>query len=212
MTGLLPNGKQTFLDANGNPLAMGTVAHYVPGTTTPKDTYANQANTILNTNPVRLDAAGRAVIWGFGLYRQVVKDSNDNVIWDQLTYAPDQATVQLEHTISGNPVGAGVTGDLYIDFDCEISKAVLLSTVSGDIEFDIWAAPFSEGTAPTVSNSIVAAAPPSLSSALNSIDTTLVGWSKSLSQGDHLRFNVNSSSGTLTRVTLILVCDATPAT
>lgn len=82
---LLPNGEQQFIDNNGAPLASGTVTFYVPGTTTLKNTWSNSSQTILNTNPVVLDSGGRAVIYGSGAYRQVVKDQNGNVIWDQLT-------------------------------------------------------------------------------------------------------------------------------
>src|SRR6202000_3384354 len=86
MSGLLiPNGKQTFLDQYGVPLAGGTVTFYVPGTTAPQDTYQNIDLTILNTNPVQLDAGGTAVIWGQGQYRQIVMDSNGVTIWDQVT-------------------------------------------------------------------------------------------------------------------------------
>jgi hypothetical protein len=82
---LLPNGKQQFLDANGKPLTSGTVDFYVPSTTTRKTTWQNSGETISNTNPVVLDAGGRAIIYGDGIYRQVVKDRNGNLIWDQLT-------------------------------------------------------------------------------------------------------------------------------
>lgn len=85
MATLLPTGKQQFLDANGNPLAGGSVYFYVPGTTTPKDTWQDSAQTILNTNPVILDARGQAVIYGTGSYRQIVKDSTGNLIWDQFS-------------------------------------------------------------------------------------------------------------------------------
>lgn len=82
---LLPNGKQQFFDALGTPLSGGSVAMYVPGTTTPKNTWQDAAQTILNMNPVILNSAGEALIYGAGQYRQVVKDSNGNLIWDQLT-------------------------------------------------------------------------------------------------------------------------------
>lgn len=82
---LLPNGKQQFFDALGNPLSGGSVAMYVPGTTTPKNTWQDAAQTILNTNPVILNSAGEALIYGVGQYRQIVKDANGNLIWDQLT-------------------------------------------------------------------------------------------------------------------------------
>lgn len=82
---LLPPGKQVFNDANGNPLAGGSVYFYVPGTTTPKDTYQDPGATILNANPVILNGSGQAIIYGTGSYRQIVKDSLGNTIWDQLT-------------------------------------------------------------------------------------------------------------------------------
>ena len=82
---LLPNGEQQFISNTGAPLASGTVTFYIPGTTTLKNTWSNSSQTILNTNPVVLDSGGRAVIYGSGAYRQVVKDSNGNVVWDQLT-------------------------------------------------------------------------------------------------------------------------------
>jgi hypothetical protein len=72
---LLPNAKQQFFDSDGNPLSSGTVTTYVPGTDTLKDTWQNAAQTVLNSNPITLDAGGRAVIYGEGTYRQVVKDS-----------------------------------------------------------------------------------------------------------------------------------------
>jgi microcystin-dependent protein len=82
---LLPNGEQQFIDNNGSPLANGTVTFYVPGTTTLKNTWSNSGQTTLNTNPVVLDAGGRAIIYGSGAYRQVLKDQYGNTIWDQLT-------------------------------------------------------------------------------------------------------------------------------
>lgn len=85
---LLPNAEQQFCDEDGKPYAGGYVYFYVPGTTTPKDTYQDENGTILNTNPVILDAAGRAIILGSGDYRQVLFDSAMNMIWDQITSAP----------------------------------------------------------------------------------------------------------------------------
>lgn len=91
MASILPPGKIQFCDANGVPLAGGSVAFYVPGTLTPKDTYQDAGQITLNTNPVTLDSAGRALIYGSGTYRQIVKDSSGNTIWDQLTDQPATA-------------------------------------------------------------------------------------------------------------------------
>jgi len=82
---LLPNGKQQFLDANGDPLGGGAVGMYVPATLTPKTTWQDSDNATVNVNPVPLDAAGTALIYGSGEYRQIVQDALGNTIWDELT-------------------------------------------------------------------------------------------------------------------------------
>lgn len=95
---LLPNAKQTFLDQNGNPLSAGQVFMDVPSTQVPKTTWQDPGQTTPNTNPVVLDAAGRAVIYGQGNYQQVVKDSAGNQQWSALT------------TAYGSSVPSGATG------------------------------------------------------------------------------------------------------
>lgn len=85
MATILPLAETQFNDALGVPLAGGSVYFYTPSTTTPKDTYQDANQTIANSNPVILDSAGRAIIFGSGAYRQVVYDANGNLIWDQNT-------------------------------------------------------------------------------------------------------------------------------
>jgi microcystin-dependent protein len=85
--GLMPMAQQQFFDNNGNPLSSGTVDTYIVGTTTRKTTWQDAGETIPNTNPIVLNAAGRAIIYGDGTYRQVVKDRNGNIIWDAVTSA-----------------------------------------------------------------------------------------------------------------------------
>lgn len=85
---LLPNAKQQFFDTNGRPLAGGKVYFYVPNTSTLKNTWQDAGETVLNTNPVVLDANGQAIIYGDGQYRQVVNDVHGNLIWDRLTDSP----------------------------------------------------------------------------------------------------------------------------
>jgi hypothetical protein len=95
MAVVVPYGKQQFLDAAGTSLALGSVAFYVPGTTTPKDTWQDSAQTTLNANPVPLDASGTAIIFGSGDYRQIVSDANGNTIWDRVVHADDTPVVGL---------------------------------------------------------------------------------------------------------------------
>lgn len=86
--GLLPNAVQQYFDNSGNPLTSGKVYFYEVGTSTFKDTYTSSAATTINTNPIILNAGGKAStggIYGIGLYRQLVKDKNNNTVWDAVT-------------------------------------------------------------------------------------------------------------------------------
>jgi hypothetical protein len=69
-------------DADGVPLAGGTIATYAMGTTTPKSTWLDPGLTALNPNPVVLDAAGRSQMYGDGDYRLILKDKLGNLIFD----------------------------------------------------------------------------------------------------------------------------------
>ena len=111
MTIPLPNGKNQFADANGAPYASGTLDMYIPGTTTRKNTYSNAARTVLNANPIVLDSAGRCVIYGNGSYRQVLKDSLGNTIWDEATAdGSSTALVVATYAAARALVAAEVTG------------------------------------------------------------------------------------------------------
>ena len=66
---------QFFLN-DGTVNAGGSVTFYETDLTTLKNTYSDPALSVLNSNPVTLDAAGRpsADIWGSGVYGAVLKD------------------------------------------------------------------------------------------------------------------------------------------
>lgn len=108
MATLLPPAKSQFFDALGNPLAGGSVAFFIPGTTTPSNTWQDAGQTTLNTNPIILDSAGEALIYGNGSYRQIVKDSLGNTIWDQITSAPGlQTDIQSSGYLWGGTSSGG---------------------------------------------------------------------------------------------------------
>lgn len=85
---LIPFPQLQFFDNNGVPLAGGSVTTYAADGVTPKATYQDQAGTIVNTNPITLDSAGRAQIWGTGQYVFLVQDSVGNTIYNQPTADP----------------------------------------------------------------------------------------------------------------------------
>lgn len=102
---ILPQGKTQFTDNNGKPLASGTVDFYIPSTSTRKTTWQNSGETIANTNPVVLDGGGRAIIYGDGSYRMVVKDRLGNLIYDQLTSSTGSGSTPSTSTGDGDLVG-----------------------------------------------------------------------------------------------------------
>lgn len=110
----VPPGKQQFLDPlTQEPLVGGLVYFYIPATFTPKDTWQDQAQMSLNTNPIVLDAAGECIIWGDGLYRQILKRADSTQIWDQETGfdADLQFPLNVNILVDSTAVDGGVFGE-----------------------------------------------------------------------------------------------------
>jgi hypothetical protein len=103
----------------------------------------------------------------------------------------------------GSTITTGIKGDLGpIDFACTINAVTLLADQSGSIVIDIWKDTYANFP-PVDADSITASAPPTISTATKSQDSTLTGWTTSISAGDILRFNVDSVTS-IQRVTLAL--------
>ncbi|MGD1001853.1 MAG: hypothetical protein ABSA67_14255 [Candidatus Brocadiia bacterium] len=100
----------------------------------------------------------------------------------------------------GSAITTGVKGFLEIPFNCTIQRVTLLADQSGSIVVDVQTSTYSGF--PTTS-SIAASDLPTLSSAQKSQDSTLTGWSTSLTAGNIIAFKVNSAT-TVTRVTVSL--------
>lgn len=63
MSGAVPLLPKFQFSNNGAPMVNGTVTVFLAGTVTPSNTWQDEALTILNTNPIVLDARGEAVIY-----------------------------------------------------------------------------------------------------------------------------------------------------
>lgn len=103
----------------------------------------------------------------------------------------------------GSAITTGVKGYVSCPFAGTIQSATIQGDQSGSIVIDVWKRTFSASTLPAVGNTITASALPTISSAVASTDSTLTGWTTSVSAGDVFGFNVNSCT-TITRATLIL--------
>ena len=97
-------------------------------------------------------------------------------------------------------------GVLEVPFDCTVVSARLLADQAGNLVVDVWKcayAAYEPSVHPVDADSIVAAAPPTLAAAYKSEDSTLTGWTKTLTKGDLLKINVDSVA-TITWARLVL--------
>jgi hypothetical protein len=118
-------------------------------------------------------------------------------------YADDVAAVGVTIDGAGVAITTGVKGYITVPFSGTIVQATLVGDVTGSIVIDVWKLAFSTSALPTVANTITASAKPTLSSAKGSQDSTLTGWTTSVSAGDTFGFNVDSCT-TTTKATLVL--------
>lgn len=104
-----------YFDSLGVPLNGGKLFFYQPSTLILKNTYSDVALTTPNTNPIILATNGSPVvdIWLDGVYRVILKDSSDNVIWDKDPVGGDSGSlIAYSDWVNGidYPIGEIVTG------------------------------------------------------------------------------------------------------
>jgi hypothetical protein len=103
---------------------------------------------------------------------------------------------------SGSAITTGIKGDIRVPFACTITGAYLLADQTGSIVIDLWKDTYANFP-PTVAGTITASAKPTISSATKDDDTTLSGWTTTVSAGDIIRVNVDSCT-TIQRCLLVL--------
>lgn len=102
----------------------------------------------------------------------------------------------------GAAIAAGQKGHLEVPFSGTIQQATMAADQSGSVVVDVWKTSYA-GFPPASGNSICGSAKPTISSAQKSQDATLSGWTKTISAGDILAFNVDSCSS-ITRLAISL--------
>jgi len=117
----------------------------------------------------------------------------------------DSSADVLTGSVGGSFDGGGgaVSGVAYVQcpFAGTITGYTLLSSTSSNAVIDVWKTTYSSAL-PTNSNSITGGGKPTISSAVKSTDTTLAGWTTSVSAGDVFAFNVDSATATKLTVQL----------
>jgi hypothetical protein len=123
-----------YFDNSGDPLTAGKIYFYEPGTSTAKDTYSDEDMTILNTNPVILDAAGRQPdVFFSGTARAVLKTSADVLVEER------------------DPVGGDPSGISFPDWDTDTVWNIPDLVVGSDGNFYVSITDSNQGNDPTSS-------------------------------------------------------------
>ena len=145
------------------------------------------------------------------LWKELTKGGTPSVINNIFEYiTPDSGESYytlysaIEFIIDGGGavITTGQKGHLEIPFDCTITQIAMLADQSGSIVVDIWKDTYANFP-PTVADTIVASAKPTITTAVKSQDLTLTGWTTAIAAGDILAFTVDSVTS-IQRLTLAL--------
>jgi hypothetical protein len=130
--------------------------------------------------------------------------SGDYVLHNGTNLVRAESTGTLNYHIdgSGAVIATGIQGDIRIPFGCTITGAYLLADQTGSIVIDLWKDTYANFP-PTVADTITASAKPTISSDVKASDTTLTGWTTTVTAGDIIRINVDSCT-TIQRCLLVL--------
>lgn len=106
------------------------VYHYVAGTTTDKDMWIDRDKTSTVAQPLVGDANGIASAWGDGLYKFVIKDSDDTTLYtyDEVQVLDPQAAVDGEGAAltAASTLTLGNDGDFF-----HVTGATGITAISG---------------------------------------------------------------------------------
>lgn len=123
-----------------------------------------------------------------------------------LTANQKTETIGITVDGAGSVITTGVKGFFQVPFSGTITAVTVLSTdaavTSGSIVIDIWKDVYANYP-PTIADTITASDKPTISSGIKSQDSTLTGWTTSISANDVIGYNVDSVTSLL-RVTLQL--------
>lgn len=110
--------------------------------------------------------------------------------------------------VSGTAIVAASANVVYVN--CPVAGTirrvkVMTSGGPGNCVLDVWKAPFGSFP-PTVANSIVESAPPTIVGGTTYDNAALTGWTRSIAAGDVLAFKITSCA-TFTQITVVLEID-----
>ena len=145
-----------------------------------------------------VDTWAETPLTSFG--RSLIDDSSASVA--RVTLGLEVGQVDVVIGDGSSTILTGIHEDIYFTFPFTITEVTLLAKESGSIVIDLWKDTYANFP-PTVADTITASAKPTLSSAQKSQDSTLTGWTTSVSAGNTIRINVDSCT-TITQVTMTI--------
>jgi hypothetical protein len=132
-------------------------------------------------------------------YRGMLISSADNLRKEVITY---------HISGGGSPIATGAQeAFVKVPYAGTITGYEIVADQTGSIVVDVWKDTYANYP-PTDTDSITASAPITISSANKAQDNTITGWITGITEGDLLRFNVDSAS-TVTAVTIFLLVTRT---
>jgi len=214
-TGTL-TANQIIKGNGGVDITVGDLSGDVTTSGTMATTIANNAVTtvkILDANVTLAkiaNAANNSRILGSGsggsgaAYTELTAGSGVSIGASSVALSTAALTRAITFAIDGggSALTTGVKADISVPYACTITSVVMLADQSGSVVVDIWKDTLANYP-PTVADTITASAKPTITTATNSSDTTLTGWTTSITAGDTLRFNIDSAT-TITRLSLTL--------
>lgn len=121
---IAPSPYWEFTDNSGNPAAAGTVDVYLAGTLVRANTWQDANLSVLNQNPIQLDAYGRCTVF-------LEEKTYDIVVKDRLG-----ATIRTADSISSTALGqAGGIGEIF-SFDGTPSYAIVDTAYQAGATYD----------------------------------------------------------------------------
>jgi hypothetical protein len=138
---------------------------------------------------------------------QLIDDIMTIASWSHSVVGAQLAEIDTVNVLIGdgaNVLTTGIKAAIHVDFNGLITGSYVheFDGTTGSVVLGIDKSPYASATAP-VFTSIVASAPPTISSARYAADTTLAGWTQQINRGDVLRFSVTSVTA-FTRLLLAL--------
>jgi len=179
------------------------------GTITRTNPVLVSTNTTLKTASGKWDSTYTSFNTNSAKYDSTYTSVNTNSAkWDS-TYttvssiSANLSLGQIGLTIDGggSVITSGAKRNIRIPYNCRITSYELVGDTFGDITINIYKSTYA--TYPPTSNSITGGNPPTLNNQLQNRDTTLTGWTPTLTAGDYLGFNA-SGIEFLTEVDLVL--------